>query len=210
MNIKRFIIWTAAAAAAMSLPLAAQAADDSWYLGFDAGQAHYSGLEGQVAPFGGINHVSDSDTGYRFTGGYQFNKYWGAEVAYVDFGQGEEDVTVTTPAAGTFSGKKQIHGFVFAGTGTYPFNDSWSGFLRLGGIMGHVQNKATGTGSLVGSAGTQTSTDWKVTWGVGVNWKLTDNWVVRGGWDQYSSLGNQSKTGENDVNLVSVGVVYHF
>lgn len=209
MNSKRFV-FLATAAAAMSLPFAAQAADDSWYAGFDVGQTHYSGLAGQVSSFGGTSHLSDSDTGYRFTGGYQFNKYWGAEASYVDFGQAEVDVTATTPTAGTLSSKKQAHGFVFAGTGTYPFNDQWSGFLRLGGIVGHVQNKTAGTGSLAGFAGTQTSTDWKVTWGVGVNWKLTDNWVVRADWDQFSSLGNQAKTGENDVNLFSIGVVYHF
>ncbi len=209
MNIRSFVFWVIAAAA-MSLPFGAQAADDSWYLGFDVGQAHYSGLAGQISTFGGTSHTSDSDTGYRFTGGYQFNKYWGAEASYVDFGQGEQDVTITSPTAGTLSGKRQIHGFVFAGTGTYPFNDSWSGFLRVGAIDGHVQSKFTGTGSLAGSAVTETSNDWKVTWGVGVNWKLTENWVVRAGWDQYSSLGNQNKTGENDVNLLSVGAEYRF
>ncbi|MGE5624050.1 MAG: outer membrane beta-barrel protein [Bacillota bacterium] len=208
MKTKLFFI--AAALAGLSLPLAAHAADEGFYLAADAGQAHYSGLTGQVQSFGGVSHTSDSDTGYRFTGGYQFNQYWGAEASYVDFGQGEANVTVTTPSAGTFSAKRKVHGFVFAGTGTYPFSDNWSGFLRFGGILGHVAIDGTGTGSLASSTDSPSSSDWKVTYGLGVNWKLTYNWVLRAGFDQYSSLGNQDKTGENDVNLLSVGVVYRF
>ena len=208
--MKTRIFFLAAVAASLSLPLSAYAADDGFYLALDAGQAHYSGVSGSVTAFGGTSHVSDSDTGYRFTGGYQFNQYWGAEASYVDFGQAEADVTVTTPSAGTFSAKRKAHGFVFAGTGTYPFNDVWSGFLRFGGIIGHVQVDATGTGSLATATGSQSSSDWKVTYGVGVNWKLTENWTVRAGWDKYSSLGNQNKTGENDVGLLSIGVVYRF
>jgi len=208
--MKTKVILFGALAAAMSLPLSAYAADDGFYLGFDVGQAHYSGVTGSLAPFGGISHVSDSDTGYRFTGGYQFNRYWGAEASYVDFGQAEANVDVTTPSAGSFAAKRQAHGFVFAGTGTYPFNDTWSIFGRLGGVMGHVKVDATGTGSLATATATQTSSDWKVTYGAGVNWKLAENWIVRAGWDQYSSLGNQNKTGESDVNLASIGVVYRF
>lgn len=207
MKIKLFgIVFVAAA---MGLPFAAQA-DSGIYLGFDVGQAHYSGVTGQIASFGGVSHTSDSDTGYRFTGGYQFNQYWGAEASYVDFGQAEGDVTVTSPSAGTFSVKRKAHGFVLAGTGTYPFNDTWSGYLRFGTIVGHVEVEGSGTGSLSTSTATQSSTDWKVTYGIGVNWKVANNWTVRAGWDQYSSLGNQNTTGEADVNLTSIGVVYRF
>lgn len=197
------------ALAAMCLPLAAHADDMAWYGAFDLGQAHYSGVSGPVAALGGTSHMSDNDTAYRFTGGFQFNRYWGAEASYVDFGQAELDLTTTVPA-GTYAAKRQVHGFVFAGTGTFPFNDSWSVFARLGGIMGHVKVAATGTGAFAAATGSQTSTDWKVTYGVGVNWTLTENWIVRGGWDQYSSLGNQNKTGENDVNVIGIGVVYRF
>lgn len=208
MKIKLFgIVFVAAA---LGLPFAAQAADEGYYLGFDIGQAHYSGMTGQIGSFGGTSHTSDNDTGYRFTGGYQFSQYWGAEVSYVDFGQAEGDVSITSPSAGAFSVKRKVHGFVFAGTGTYPFNDAWSGYLRLGAIVGHVEVDGSGTGSLSTSTATQSSTDWKVTYGLGVNWKVANNWILRAGLDQYSSLGNQNKTGEGDVNLASVGIVYRF
>lgn len=207
MNIRNLIVILALAA--LGLPFTAQADTSAWYLAADVGQAHYSGVSGQ-APAVGTSHVSDSDTGYRFTGGYQFNEYWGLEASYVDFGQAETNVTVTTPVAGALSGKRQDHGFVFAGTGTYPFSDNWSGFLRFGTIIGHVQNKVAGTGSLSTSTVDQSSTDWKITYGIGVNWKVADNWILRAGWDQYSSLGNQNKTGENDINLMSVGIEYRF
>lgn len=204
------ILFIAAVTGALGLPLAAQADNPAWYVAGDAGQAHYSGITGNIASLGGVSHVSDSDTGYRITGGYQFNTYWGAEAGYVDFGQAEADVTVPAPAAGTFSAKRKVHGFVFDGTGTYPFNNSWSIFARFGGIVGHVEVEGTGTGSLSTTTGTQSSTDWKMTYGVGVNWKLNESWTLRASWDQYSSLGNQNKTGENDVNFTSIGVMFRF
>ena len=209
--MKTRLFFIAIAAVALGLPFGVQAADEGAYAAFDFGQAHYSGLTGSVpAPAGFTSHTSDNDTGYRFTGGYQFNQYWGAEASYVDFGQGEIDLTQNSPGNDTLNGKVKAHGFVFAGTGTYPFNDAWSGFLRFGAIVGHVEDEVSGTGSLAVLNGTTSSTDWKVTWGLGVNWKFDPNWSVRAGWDQYSSLGNQNKTGENDVNLLSIGVVYHF
>ena len=210
MNV-RWMFFGTLAAAALGLSSAAQAADEGWYLAADLGQAHYSGLTGTVnTPAGFTSHTSDNDMGYRLSGGYQFNQYWGAEVGYVDFGQGEINLTQNSPGTDTLSAKVKAHGFVFAGTGTYPFNDTWSGFLRFGAIDGHVENDLSGTGGLAILTGTTSSTDWKVTWGLGVNWLVASNWTVRAGWDQYSSLGNQNTTGEHDVNLLSIGAVYRF
>ena len=210
--MSRKIIVIAALAAALASPLAANAADQGgWYVGLDAGQAHYAGLSGQVAtPPGGSSHFSDNNFGYRVTGGYQFNEYWGLEVSWVDLGTAEMDITATTPTPGTLNEKVKTHGFLVAGTGTLPFNDQWSAFLRLGMIDGHVEVDAAGTGSLVADSGSQSSTDWKTTYGVGLNWNFYSNWTARIGWDQYRNLGNQNKTGEGNVNLASIGVVYKF
>lgn len=208
MNRKTAI--AAVLAVITGLPMAAMAADTGWYGAFDLGQSRFNGLAGEGAALGANPSISDSDTGYRLSGGYAFNQYWGLEASYVEFGQGEIDVTTTTPSSGTASAKVKAHGFVFAGTGTYPFTDQWSGFARLGMIDGHKEVTVTGTGSLAGLTTNPSSTDWKVAWGLGVNWAFAPHWVARAGWDQYRNLGNQNTTGEDNVNLASIGIVYYF
>lgn len=208
----RKIFFVAACVMALAAPVVASAADQgNWYVGVDAGQAHYAGLAGQVAvPAGGTSHFSDNDLGYRLTGGYQFNEYWGLEASWVDLGTAEMDITATTPTPGTLNEKAKAHGFLVAGTGTWPFNDQWSAFLRFGMINGHVDVDAAGSGSLAADTGSQSSTDWKTIYGIGLNWNFYTNWIARIGWDQYRNLGNQNKTGEGNVNLVTIGIVYRF
>ena len=217
MNRKIFV--AAALATALALPLAANAADQSgWYVALDVGQAHYTGIMGQVEAIGGIppassgvtTHVSNNDTGYRLSGGYKFNEYWGLEASWVDLGTAEGDGSVTSPSPGSINGKIKSYGFVVAGTGTYPFNDQWSIFLRLGMINAQKEVDVTASGSLAPAAETTSSTDWKTTYGAGLNWNFYSNWAARIGWDQYRNLGNQNKTGEDNVNLASVGIVYKF
>lgn len=205
----------AALLSALALPVAASAADQTnWYnniyIGFDAGQAHYSGLTNAITPTAGVtSHTSDNDNSYRISGGYQFNKYWGLEAGWADFGSGEVDLSSTSPA-GTASAKIKAHGFFLLGTGAYPFTDQWSVFARLGGILGHKELDWTGTGSLAAFTGTQSSTDWKVTYGAGVEWFFHPNWSARAAFDQYLNVGNQNKTGEDNINVISVGITYRF
>ncbi|HEX6550269.1 MAG TPA: outer membrane beta-barrel protein [Gammaproteobacteria bacterium] len=201
----------AALLSAMALPVAASAADQSnWYAGFDAGQAHFAGLtNGLTLPAGVTSHTSDNDNSFRISGGYQFNRYFGVEGGWVDFGSAELDLTSTSPA-GTGSGKIKAHGLFVVGTGMYPFTDQWSVFGRFGTIDGHKDFTWSGTGSLAGLGSNQSSTDWKLTYGVGVDWMFHSNWSARAAYDQYANIGNHNKTGEDNINVISVGIVYHF
>lgn len=196
---------------AMALPVAASAADQSnWYVGFDVGQAHYAGLmDGVTVPAGITSHVSDNDNSFRLSGGYQFNRYFGLEAGWVDFGSGEIDLASASPA-GAGSGKIKAHGFFVVGTGMYPFTDQWSVFGRFGTIDGHKDFTWSGTGSLTALSSNQSSTDWKITYGVGVDWMFHSNWSARAAYDQYANIGNHNKTGEDNINVLSVGIVYHF
>lgn len=208
--MNRYIAVFAGACLALLLPLSTNAAGPDWYVGFDAGQAHYAGLmDNLVTPAGTTSHTSDNDNSFRLTGGIQFNKYWGAELSWVDFGSAEVDLMGLT-AADTASAKVKAHGIVLAATGTYPLSDQWSIFARFGGINGHKEDNWTGQGSLAGYTGNVSSTDWKVTYGIGANWSFHPNWRLRLGYDQYMNIGNHNKTGEGNINVLSVGIAYQF
>ena len=224
MNIKRLI--QAVSTALILIPIIASAAGSGWYLAADRGQAHFADIAAQPDPFvfkipiivgfESSSSASTQHTGFRLTGGYQFNQYWGLEASYVSLGQATINNNYIDPTdqhVVTAEVKNRAHGWVLAGTGTYPFNDQWSAFARIGAIDGYLEQDVSLINVCLGCYTPPTSvssTAWKVTYGVGVNWSFAHHWIVRLGWDQYRNLGNSNTTGEYTVNLDSIGIVYRF
>ncbi|MGA9851492.1 MAG: outer membrane beta-barrel protein [Gammaproteobacteria bacterium] len=205
----------------ISLPAAATADDNNSYAAFDAGPSIFNGQSAQnILTLIGAGNADTpltssftNSTGYRLTGGYQFNSNWGMEVSYADFG--ESDFSIAHLAGGDASelpviGGTRAWGWSLAGVGTLPLDDHWSLFARLGAIDARVKLFSNANTSLGTFTNSKTSTDWKATFGGGVSWSFTDDWAVRLGWDQYHDLGSSNTTGEATVNLISVGIVYSF
>ncbi len=221
MNIKRLI--QGIATALILMPIIASAAGSGWYLAADRGQAHFADIAAQTNPsvfkIPISSFVSSSastqHSAFRLTGGYQFNQYWGLEASYVSLGQATiNDNFFDTVGFATITAevKNRAHGWVLAGTGTYPFNDQWSVFARIGAIDGYLEQDLSIINGCPGcyTPTSVSSTAWKATYGVGVNWSFANHWIVRLGWDQYRNLGNSNTTGEYTVNLDSIGIVYRF
>jgi Outer membrane protein beta-barrel domain len=168
------------AASALSIP--AYAADNGWYVFGDVGSTNFKDASGPG--------VDKTDMGFRLGGGYMFMKYVGAEVAYADFGK-----------ASATGSEAKASGEIVNAIGVYPFNDQWSIFARLGLINATV--KVTGAASA-------SSTDLKTTYGIGGAFNFNKNWAVRVSYDVYKDLGDSSKTGTTDVDMLAAGVVYKF
>ncbi len=225
MNIKRLI--QGIATALILMPIIASAAGSGWYIAADEGHAHFADIAVQTnpsvfkigLPVGFVSSsASTQHSAFRLTGGYQFNQYWGLEASYVSLGQATiNDNFLDTVGAAIITAEVQnrAHGWVLAGTGTYPFNDQWSVFARIGAIDGYLEqdlsiivNGCPGCYTPIPTSASGTA--WKATYGVGVNWSFANHWIVRLGWDQYRNLGNSNTTGEYTVNLDSIGIVYRF
>jgi OmpA-OmpF porin, OOP family len=189
MRIKNVAVLLAASA--LSIP--AYAADSGWFLFGSAGMTKYKDKD-PTPP--GIS-VDDSDIGFKLGGGYMFNKYLGFEAAYVDLGKEK----FTAPG---FSADATASGEVVSALGVWPINEQFSLLGRVGAINATV--KVSGGGQSV------KSTDVKLTYGVGGAFNLNKQFSVRLEWDRYDKLGNSdpNSTGESDVDLISLGVVYKF
>jgi opacity protein-like surface antigen len=179
------------AASALSIP--AYAADTGWFVLGSAGMTKYNDKEATPP---GIS-VDDSDVGFKLGGGYMFNRNIGVEAAYVDLGKEK----FTAPG---FSADAKASGEVLAALGVWPLNDQFSLLGRVGIINATV--KVSGGGADV------KSTDVKLTFGVGGAFNLSKELSLRLEWDRYDKLGNSdpNSTGESDVDLISLGVVYKF
>lgn len=208
-NIKRFTV-----AAALSLTMASAFAGDWYLVGSigqskvkDAGKGDIDAALVSAGATGLSSSLDDTDTGYKFQLGYRFNPNWAIEGGYVDLGKFNYNATFT---GGTASAQVKASGLNIAGVGTYPINDQFSVFGKLGFIDGKVEESITATGPGGTASGSASATKVKANYGFGATYNLSKAWGLRAEWERFSKLGDNNTTGESDVDLLSVGVVFNF
>lgn len=214
----------------------ALAGNTGWYVGADAGQPRFTGVEPSGSPVQPYQpySFSSTDTGYRLSAGYRFNPYFGLEAGYVDLGKitgssNEPPAGIHTlaicggpncpPVLRSFAvaGKLKTHGWTLAFVGSYPFDDRWAVFGRVGAIQAHSELDTHVTPvplpnlSFIGPSTTSvTNNDVDATFGLGLQWSFASDWAARLSWDRYASLGHDLPMGKFNVNLTSLGIVYQF
>ena len=104
-------------------------------------------------------------------GGYRYSPNLAAEVAYTGV-----SYIYTTTGAGTRYLSKQI-AFSLAAVGTYPINDTFSVYGKLGVASAHSENNV---------AGEQTNRRAGLMFGAGAEYKLTPQIAARLGVDSYA------------------------
>lgn len=192
-----------AAAALLSTAIAAPAfaADSGFYAGVTLGQARIT------APANSVLSKS-TDTIGGVLGGYQLNKYWGAELFYSSAGKFSG-----TNLAGTTinSGRGDVWGL--NAVGTLPLSDNFGFYGKLG--IASTKTKASGyviaTGGPSALSGATRTT---ATYGLGFLFKPTPAIDIRLGWDRYgAAVTGASAAGTTDdfnVNAWTVGGVFRF
>lgn len=149
------------------------AADEGFYVGVKAGSA--------TKKVGGL---SESNTAYGLFGGYAFNPNVAVEVAYTDLGT-------------MVLGLTKFSAIDASVVGTYPINQSFSVFGKLG--VASTQEK------LLGLSGSRTA----ATFGLGGQFNVNQSIGIRLGFDRYS-FGDNVIFNRGDVNMYSVAGVFKF
>src|SRR5262245_29045744 len=170
----------AAAFALAGSAAAQQPSLSSVYVGGSLGQAEYK--DGCA----GVANCDEKDTAWRIFGGYQFNRYFAAELGYHDLGE-------ASAPAGALEGTV----WELVGIGAYPIVDKLSVYGKLGLYRGELE--APGA--------KETNSD--LTYGAGLQYDVMKNVGVRGEWQRYSKMGGGNLV-ETDVDVMSVGVLYRF
>jgi OmpA-OmpF porin, OOP family len=172
-----------------------------WYVGGSLGAT--SGLDLCTAVTPGFKTTPGSCDNSQFAGkvfgGYQFNKYLGAEGALTYLG--------TATADGSYLGAATTDdvyagGLELAGTGTIPVTDKFGILGKLGVLFWGVTSD-TGTGFDHNDAGTSFAM------GAGLKYDITDHVGIRFEWERFWQVGN-STIGESDVDMFTVGGLYRF
>ena len=195
----------------------AQAAGNGWYVGAGIGSADTdassSDYEKDLAGLGyaTASDVDDTDTGWKLFGGYDFTENWAIEGAYVDLGDVTSDTVVKdgpddwTPRdfvkAATNEHPYSVDGFTIAGKGTWPINDQFSIFGKLGVFVWEADIDVDCRGCGASNSDDESGTDW--TGGVGASYNFSNNIGVRIEYERYA-------TDRDDVDLFSGSLLYRF
>jgi len=136
----------------------------------------------------GIPNCDDEDNGWKLYGGYAFNRNIAVEAGYAYLGE---------MSAGGFgvNGSVELDGFMASLKGSLPLNESVSLFARVGAIAWDAE----GGGALSGFDDDGTD----LTYGVGVEFALTENFGLLGEWERFD-------IDDEDVDLISLGARYSF
>lgn len=163
----------------------------------------------------GITHSGfsedEKDTAWKAYVGYRFNRSFAIEGGYVDLGSFSASTTVTAvngvpvPPSTVNATIKTKNGVFVSGLAGLPV-----GNLSLFGKLGFYSANAKLTVSGGGASSTNGKTDQDILFGLGAEYSFAGNFGIRAEWERFKKVGSENETGEGDVDLMSVGIVYRF
>lgn len=209
----------------LGLAAPAQAGEPGWYIVGFGGDTSASGAsqnqfdDNVVAIFEAAGQdvleltstIDDSDTGFGFAGGYQVNRHFAVEFAYVDLGSVDYRATATisdgvdqrVADAGLES---SASGPVVSGIGIFPIGERFSVFGRIGLSLMSADGKVRIEIDGVSQKASQSSQKTDPMYGIGAEFSLSKNFAIRLSWDRYLDVGTKDVAGNIDADLISLGV----
>jgi OOP family OmpA-OmpF porin len=157
------------------------------YIGAGIGYADKDSCESIIAL--GYTACDDADTGFKFYGGYQMNRYFAVEGSYLDLGEVTASNSVTS-----ISGDGTA--FAISLKGTITYYKAFTLFGKAGVAFWDTDSSVTGFGSI-----NRDGED--LIYGFGGEYDVNDTFGVRGEWERVDFDGE-------DVDLVSVSAVVKF
>jgi OmpA-like transmembrane domain len=160
--------------------------------------------------------TKDSDIGYQATFGYRFNRYIAGEVGLaqygslassahgdLDFGNGYEPADVKLAF--------HVGGPLFSVIGILPVSNSFEFYGRVGLLFASVEREFTSAVSGVsGVTGSAKGDSQNPVFGIGASWNINQVYSIRAEYQKLSNIGQSSRTGTEDLNVMNLGVMMRF
>lgn len=178
--------------AALLIATPAIAQDRGFYAGLSLGQSEAKDTCDGIA---GTGITCDSkDSAWKIFGGYQFNRHFAAELGYTDLGE-------VNARFGAFTETISISAIELVGVGMLPVADRFSVFGKLGLYRGEVEDDTN-----FGPSAKEKNTG--MTFAFGARYDF-GKFGVFGQWQRYAEMGG-GDVGEDDVDVLSIGVLFKF
>ena len=170
-------------------------------------------------PFRNLNvDTEDTDFGFQITFGYRFNRYISGELGLVQYGDlvSSADAELDFDNNGNFVPANVALSFSAGGPlisviGILPIQDKFEIYGRLGYLFGSVEREFTSrVGGERGVSGAAKGDSQVPVYGVGVSWNINQVYTIRGEYQLVSDLGEASRTGQEDLDVLTVGLIVRF
>ena len=171
-------------------------------------------------PFQNVSaSTDDSDIGFQAAFGYRFNRYLAGELALAQFGSlassahGELDFpgdgTGFVPADLKLSFK--VGGPVFSAIGILPVSDKFEVYARVGFLFASSERKFTSSvNGQSGVSGSAKGDSQNPVYGVGATWNINQAYSIRAEYQMLSNIGQSSRSGTEDLNVLNLGMLMRF
>jgi OOP family OmpA-OmpF porin len=198
MTLKKIALAAAMATAGVvaSSAMAQSMADRGGYVGGAFGQS-----SADCEPSAGLS-CDDKDTSWKVFGGYQINRNFAVELGYANLGE-------ISISGGGVRATAESTAWDLVGLGIWPVNNQFSIYGKLGVYMATVDVSVSP--SAAGESGDDSTTG--LTFGAGVRYNFTRNLGLQAEWQRYGKVEAPSDTaitGDSDLDVLSVGIVYRF
>jgi OmpA-OmpF porin, OOP family len=184
-----------------------------FYIGLSAGQSKIDfGDEPRVSG-ATISTVSgdDTDTGFKIYGGYQFHRNFAVEGGWVDLGSFRATRHVTVPVVGSLTAEIESSGPYLEAVGILPLRQ-FTLFATAGVMYAKTEARFSTLGPVLLAPGVSRQnedSEAEFKFGLGASFSFTKTLAVRAEYERFFDVGTE-KTGEGDIDLVSVGIVFRF
>jgi OOP family OmpA-OmpF porin len=180
----------------------AQQSAAGFYVGGSLGQSSFD--KEIVRELLTSGRVDTSDTGFKVFGGYQFNRNFGLELAYVDLGKASYSGSFVLPppngqTISVTGANVEVTGVNLSAVGAWPVATNFDVFGKIGFLS--WEDKASGLADGAPFSDKIDGTD--LSFGFGASWHLTRNVRLRVEWERF-------RVDDTDADLFSVGAVYRF
>lgn len=201
------------------------------YLGIGIGSAKAVGFSGEVETpvailqdyadtiygpgvFTATGSGDDSSLGGKLFMGYNFNKYLALEGFYTNFGEFKVNVSATdgVDTLNTVDSWK-ASGFGIAGLGMLPISNSFSLFGKFGLVYWNMQYQATLNDPIpppYSESVSDSAHGLSPLFGIGAKFDFSEWFGIRAEYERYLDIGKKDKTGQFDIDLISVSGVVRF
>jgi len=179
----------------------AQAPAGGWYAGFGVGNVTAKDFcDPGGVPGLTVSSCDDKDSGWKILGGLLFSKNLAVEVAYSTGAKFNATGTImATPVS--VSAKANLLDAM--GVGMLPLGERFMLLAKAGVSYWDVKVSAPGFVS-------ESDTGLGITYGAGAQYAFSRSMSARLEWQRYPSVGDESTTGETDVDVLGAGLLFMF
>lgn len=159
-----------------------------------------------------------TDIGYQALFGYRFHRFFGAELALAQFGDlrstakcemdfDDGDGFVPTSLSLNFT----AGGPLISAIGYLPLGDKFELYGRLGYLFASSERELTSkVNGQAGGFGSAKGDSQNEVYGIGMAFHINQMYTVRAEYQQIDDLGQDNRTGTEDLTVMGLGLIVRF